>query len=286
MKIGVSSYSFKKHLLATKCNYLELCDTVKEMGFSGIEFTPLGGYPDSMLGSEEETAIQIREHCAKIGLEIVAYTVGASLADENADESLQQLLHHIDIAALLGAKLLRHDVCSKLPEGHLVTWKDMIPLMVPRIRRATEYAASKGIRTCTENHGRIFQAPERVEALIQAVGSDNYGWLCDMGNFMGVDAEPARSVAIAAKYAFHVHAKDNLFKSGTCRQPVGFNVTAGGNYYRGTTIGHGVVPVDQCIRILEKNGYNGYVSIEFEGKEECVPAIAAGLEYLQGIIQK
>ena len=37
MKIGVSSYSFKKHILATKCSYLELCNTVKQMGFSGIE---------------------------------------------------------------------------------------------------------------------------------------------------------------------------------------------------------------------------------------------------------
>ena len=224
MKIGVSSYSFKKYILATKCSYLELCNTVKQMGFSGIEFTPLNGYPDAMLGTEEDTAVKIREHCEQIGLDIVAYTVPAKLAGEEADENLQQLLHHIDIAALLGAKILRHDVCTTLPEGHLVTWRDMIPVMVPRIRQATEYAASKGIRTCTENHGRIFQAPERVEALIQAVGSDNYGWLCDMGNFMGVDADPAKSVAIAAKYAFHVHAKDNLFKSGTCRQPVGRSV--------------------------------------------------------------
>ena len=32
MKIGVFCYSFRKHLLATKRSYLELCDTVKEMG--------------------------------------------------------------------------------------------------------------------------------------------------------------------------------------------------------------------------------------------------------------
>ena len=286
MKTCVTSYSFAKHLRATKCSYVELCDKVKEMGFAGIEFTGLLTYPDSLVGTDLETAAKIRQRCEELGLEVVSYAVGADLTGENADEELEKLLHNIDVAEAMGAKVLRHDVCYKLPQGHLVTWQDMIPVLVPRIRKATEYAASKGIRTCTENHGRIFQAPERVEALIQAVGSDNYGWLCDIGNFMCVDADPVKSVMIAAKYAFHVHAKDNLLKPGTVRQPVGFGMTTGGNYMRGTTLGHGVVPVDQCIRILKNNGYDGYVSIEFEGKEECLPAIAEGLAYLRGIIEE
>ena len=41
MKTGVSSYSFRKHIVATKCNYIDICNIAKEMGFEGIEFVDL-----------------------------------------------------------------------------------------------------------------------------------------------------------------------------------------------------------------------------------------------------
>ena len=105
-----------------------------------------------------------------------------------------------------------------------------------------------------------------------------------MGNFLCADAEPARSVHIASRYAFHVHAKDFLFKSGTEGNPGSFFQTNGGNFLRGTVIGHGVVPVKNCINILRKAGYDSYVSIEFEGMEDCLPAIKQGYDYLRSLI--
>ena len=76
MKIGVSSYSFSKYMKASGCNYLAICDLAKEMGFDGIEFTDL--MPE-VSGCDAMTAAkQIREHCAEIGLEIAAHTVGAN----------------------------------------------------------------------------------------------------------------------------------------------------------------------------------------------------------------
>ena len=40
-----------------------------------------------------------------------------------------------------------------------------------------------------------------------------------------------------------------------------------GNYLRGTIIGHGNVPVKQCLHILKSAGYDDTISIEFEGME-------------------
>ena len=78
-----------------------------------------------------------------------------------------------------------------------------------------------------------------------------------MGNFLGVDADPVKSVTIAAPYTFHVHAKDFIYKKGEGECPVGLHPTAGGNYLRGTVLGHGVVPVKQCINILKSKDYDG-----------------------------
>lgn len=285
MKLGVSSYSFRKYILNEKCDYIKICDLAKEMGFDGIEFTPLEDPNYGITTDPIKTAKEIREHCEKIGLEICAYTVGVDLAGDKGDEELLKLLGYIDVAEALGAKTLRHDVCYALPKTHLTSYRDAIKVLVPRIRKATEYAEKKGIRTCTENHGYIFQAPERVEELILAVNHKNYGWLCDIGNFLCADAEPSHAVAIAAPYTFHVHAKDFIYKSGAEGEcPKGFFGTACGNFIRGTVVGHGVVPVKNCINVLKKAGYDGWLSVEFEGMEDCLPAIEAGLDYLKKIV--
>ncbi len=283
MKIGVSSYSFRKYILAEKCDYIKICDIAKEMGFDGIEFTPLEDKSYGITDDPMKTAREIREHCEKIGLEIIAYTVGADLR-ANKENAVRELCAYVDVAEALGAKTLRHDVCYSLPSEHLYTYKNAIEEMVPYIREVTEYAEKKGIRTCTENHGYIFQAPERVEQLILAVNHKNYGWLCDMGNFLCADAEPQRACTIAAPYTFHVHAKDFLFKNADEDAPEGFFQTLGANHIRGTVVGHGAVPVKACVKALRRGGYDGWLSIEFEGMEECLPAIKAGLEYLKKIV--
>ena len=284
MKIGVSSYSFNKYIINQKCSYIDICNIAKEIGFDGIEFINLDNPKWGLTTDCIATAKEIKAHCDSIGLEISAYTVGANLLADNVDEVVQNLLFCVDVAEALGAKVLRHDVCTALPKKLNYSYREAIEDMAPYIRKVTEYAQSKGIKTCTENHGTIFQDPERVEALIRGVGHENYGWLIDMGNFLGVDADPEKAVRIAAPYAFHAHAKDFLYKKNCAVAPSGFNMTAVGNYYRGTILGHGVVPIVSCVNILKKAGYDGWLSIEFEGMEDTVPAIKAGYEYLKKIV--
>ena len=282
MKLGVSSYSFENYRKNTGAGYIEICDIAKKIGFDGIEFTDIITDGDRL-----ECAAKIKEHCDSIGLEIINYAVGANLLAEDKDAEVERLCGELRIAKALGAPSMRHDVCFSLPKKPLYSYRDAIEEMVPSIRKVTEYAKSLGIRTCTENHGYIFQSPERVEELIRAVGNENYGWLCDMGNFMCSDDDPIRAVAIAAPYAFHVHAKDFIFKSrGDVAgiKPEGFFESRGGNYLRGTVVGHGVVPIMNCISILKKAGYDGYVSLEFEGAEENMFALEAGYKYLRSLI--
>ena len=283
MKLGVSSYSFSKHLAATGCGYIAICDIAKEIGFEGIEFINLKNEKWGENDDEFVIAEKIRAHCKEIGLEIIAYTVGANLLAEDIESEMAKLKHCVDIAKALGAPIMRHDVAYKLSD---IGCEEAIVKIAPYINEITEYAKTKGIKTCTENHGFVFQAPEIVKALIDAVNNPNYGWLCDMGNFLCVDAEPLRSVEIAAPYAFHVHAKDFLFKSKDEEKPSGFSITTtGGNYIRGTVAGHGVVPIKNCIDTLRKSGYDGWLSLEFEGAEENIEAIKNGYANLKNYVR-
>lgn len=292
MKIGVSTYSFNAfvaRLLAENkpCDYFMICDKAKELGFEGIEFIGLDWHGLCKDKDELQTARELKAYCEKIDLPIVAYTVGANFLSDDIEGEMARLKKCVDIASEMGAPTMRHDVLYELRKKPLYNYRSAIQEIAPRIRELAEYAKKKGVRTCSENHGYIMQDPMRVEELILAVGHENYGWLCDIGNFLCADADPVKAVAIAAPYAFHVHAKDFLVRDGKSRMPHGFQITTnGGNYLRGTVIGHGDVPIGNCINALKKAGYDGWVSIEFEGPEENIDALANGLKNLRAIISE
>ena len=60
-------------------------------------------------------------------------------------------------------------------------------------------------------------------------------------------------------------------------------MTRGRNYIRGTIVGHGVIPVAQCMAMLRAAGYEGWFSLEFEGLEDNLTALKGGLEYLRRV---
>lgn len=282
MKFSVSSYSFQKLLNEKKYTQLDLIKAAKDMGFEGIEYTDLMP-PEGV--SDLEYAATLRAEAEKQGMEIVNYTIGANfLSEKGLEKEVERLCGQVDVAEALGAKGMRHDATGGF-SGEEKTYKSFdsaLPVLAEGCRRVTEYAAKKGIKTMVENHGYFCQDSDRVEKLVNAVANPNFGLLIDMGNFLCADDEPAKAVGKVASYAKHVHAKDFIKKSGNGPDPGnGFFRTRGGDYLRGTVVGHGDVPVYQCLQTLIRSGYDGFVSIEFEGVEENEWAIKTGLDNLK-----
>jgi len=281
MRIGVSSYSYAKYMNEGHASYTDICDLAKATGFDGIEFIDLNT-DVQQADCVEALAGLIRAHCDKIGLPIIAYTVGADFLNRGSEEAAR-VKRQVDIADILGAKVLRHDACWSLPQG--MAWREAIQRIKNPIREVTLYAAARGIKTCTENHGYILQDAHRVESLILAVDHPNYGWLVDMGNFLCVDEPALHALPIAAPYAFHAHAKDFLYKPQWEESPgEGWFDTRNGSHLRGTVAGHGVVPIRYCLDTLKAAGYDGWLSYEFEGMEDNLSAIEAGYKYLRRLV--
>ena len=285
MKIGVSSYSFSQYINAEKMTQFDCVARAKEMGFSGIEFTDLQA---DGIEARLELAKKISEEAKRVGIEIIAYTVGANLykeTEKESNEEIERLKEQLEVAKALGAPLMRHDVCYQLGKsGNSRSFDLMLPTIAKNARALTEYAETLGIRTCTENHGYIAQDSDRVERLFNAVAHDNYGLLVDVGNFICVDEDPRLAVSRLAPYAIHVHAKD--FDVGPTKEGNRKNSSRGCNFWCGTAIGDGVIPVKKCLEILKRAGYDGYVSVEYEGEEDCVEGIAKGLNNLKTYIEE
>lgn len=285
MKIGVSSYSFQQLINSGKETQLTIMKKAKEMGFDGIEFIDLSA-PKGM--SETEFASLIREESEKLSLPVIAYTISANLLnDKGLEAEIERICRKVDVAEILGAGCMRHDAAWGMPDNSksYAGFEQVLPTLVDGCRKVTEYAKEKGIVTMIENHGFFCQDSERVEKIICGVGNPNFGILLDVGNFSCADENSAVATGRLASYIKHIHAKDFHIKNGNGLNPgKGFFKSRGGNYLRGSIIGHGDIPVYQCLSIAKAAGYDGYVSVEFEGMEDCITGIEVGFENLKKMI--
>ncbi|NLX69861.1 MAG: sugar phosphate isomerase/epimerase [Clostridiales bacterium] len=285
MKIGVSSYSYSRCNLSS----LEVLKKAREMGFEAIEFSGLSSPPE---GETMVTyAAMIREEAEKLGIEIVNYAIAADFiagSGGDLDKEIQRVKEEVKIAEALGVPCMRHDAAWGIPKGYNNArgFDDVLPLLVKGCRAVTEFAQDLGIKTTIENHGYFCQDSDRVEKLINGVNHSNFGLLLDIGNFLCVDEEPVKAVGRLLPYVFHVHVKDFHVKSGMMPDPgKGWFKTRGENYLRGAIIGHGDVPIIQCLRQLKNAGYDGTFSIEFEGIEDPILGISVGAENLRRYIK-
>lgn len=285
MKYAVSSYSFHSKIQSGEMTQLDTVRAAAEMGFDGIEFIDLTPCQNPTLADQLAYAKEIAQEATARGIEVVAYTVGANLFHTSAEASereVSRMCGQIDVAHALGARVCRHDVCySHVHNARAYTFEQMLPTIAANARRITEYAADLGIRTCTENHGYIAQDSDRVERLLSAVDHANYGLLIDIGNFACADEDSARAVSRLAPFAIHVHAKDFYVRSFGKEPLVGSFNTRGMRSLLGCAIGDGDIPVAHCLAILKRAGYDGYLSVEYEGRDDCMQGIARGLAYLK-----
>ena len=294
MTLGVSSCSFNRLIHSGQITQFDTVGIAAEMGFSFIEFTVL-----EMPEGEDKLsyARRLREACDLAGIAVGNYTIGADFlngSDGDLEAEVRRLHAEVDTAVVLGASGMRHDVssgwrndtkASRLSAAPAENFTTVLPRLARGCRMVTEYAAEKGIRTMSENHGYFAQDSIRIESLIQAVNRTNYGALIDIGNFLCADEPPALAVTRLAPYAFHVHVKDFLYKSDQDTDPgEGWFKTRNLNRLRGAIIGHGVVPVKQCLQIMKQAGYTGSVAIEFEGMEDPMLGVRIGSQNLKAYL--
>lgn len=282
MQYIVTSYSFIKYTKAGIMSQLECIAKAKELGFDGIEFSSLvhGGNVTDM-----EHAAALREEAERLGMPILNYAFGADFINGSGGDTgaeIARVKGKIDVAQILGVKQVRHDCTAGVKNGRFHSFDALLPQLVEACREVTEYAASKGIRTMVENHGFFCQDSDRVEKLVNAVNHENFGLLVDIGNFTCADEDPVVAVGRVAPYAFHVHAKDFYIRRRELPDPGrGFFQSRAGTWLRGAIIGHGDVLVKTCLAALKRAGYDGALTVEFEGMEDPELGVTIGLSNLR-----
>lgn len=283
MKIAVSSYSFMQAMQDGRLDILSVIPAAKKLGYAGIEIVR-GNWTH-----EEAKALarQLKQQSLDYDLPIIAYMTDADFLKNGLKPQIETLKKEVEIASLLGTARMRHDSTAGVDaQGRKLSVCEALPIVAEGYRQVTEFAKDFKIQTMIENHGTFFQDANKVKALIEKVDHPNFGWLVDMGNFLCVDQTPLQAVKIGAPLAVHAHAKDfHLKKKGDFIPSQGWFLTQGGNALRGAIIGHGIVDVPSCLSLLKQAGYDGWLSVEFEGIEDCLMALEADLANLKQMLE-
>ncbi len=278
MKFGLSTYSLQQAIKSGKMDILGVVKWIADAGADHAEIVPLG----LKLVNDLDLVDQIRELAESLHLELSNYAIGANfLCDDphEFEQEIERVMREVDVARRLGICLMRHDVAwLPVEKTSIDQFQTHLAKMTDACARIADYARPYGITTSIENHGYFVQASDRVQQLIHAVNRPNFKTTVDVGNFMCVDEDPVVAVKKNIPYASMVHIKD-FYKRPKDKNPgAGWFTTTYGNYLRGSIIGQGDIDLWTILKTIKNSSYDGFLSIEFEGMEECTVGAKISLD--------
>ncbi|BBH18849.1 sugar phosphate isomerase [Paenibacillus baekrokdamisoli] len=278
MKLGLSSYSLYQEIQAGKMTILDALQWSAENGAEHMEIVPFG----FSLVDQPDVVDAIVNKAKEVGIELSNYSIGANFiqpSEEAYELEIARVMREVDIANALGVKLMRHDVASRpMEETSVTNYYTDLPRLIEACQRIADHASTYGITTSVENHGYYIQHSDRVQALVQGVNRENFRTTLDVGNFMCADENSVAAVKNNLPIASVIHLKDFYLRPANQFPGEGWFPTLSGNYLRGAIVGQGDIDMWEVISVIKKSGYDGYISIEFEGLEPCTFGSKAGLD--------
>ncbi|MEK3915556.1 sugar phosphate isomerase/epimerase [Paenibacillus sp. FSL H7-0331] len=278
MKIALSAWSCHQSFYDKTWTNADFIDYAASTGADGVELL-------SMFWNSDTDIEPVQEALRRNGLELACFGASNNLAqidEEKRKEQVQDIYSSVDMAVLLGAKVVR--VFSGDKSGDM-TFEQAKDWILDGLREAAAYAGTKGVTLCLENHGLFAGKVEQVSKIIAEVGSPYLRQTFDTGNFLLVDEQPNGAIVELIDLVSHVHLKD--FKKITDSEHKGRTYTSlSGDVYAGQVPGEGDVDLPFVLSSLKRAGYTGWLSVEYEGNEDQKQASARSISNLAKLLEQ
>lgn len=183
------------------------------------------------------------------GLQFV--DLGSSAAMHISDpvkrkENLDEAKRFIDLAQKINCPYIRV-FPNNLPKEQ--EKQATLELIIEGLNELGDYAKGTGVKVLMETHGDLVHS-EDLEKVMQSVNHPQTGLIWDVANMWTITKEPPEQVyATLKKYIRHTHIKDAKLVNGEPQY---------------VFLGQGEVPIFAAIDLLQKGGYKGYYSFEWE----------------------
>lgn len=286
MKIGISTYCLCREYIAGRMDLPDMVDFVADRNGEQLEFSP-GNWCDT---TDRALLERLKKRAKERNIMLSSFTVAANFCQEDAQAraaELERLKKHVETAAFLEVPLMRSDAGNR--PAMMCTreqFEQDLPFVAECCAALADYAAKYGITLSVENHGFLFQNSERVQQLIKTVNRKNYRTTLDVGNFLCADEDPLIGTINNISLAAQVHFKDFLRRTPSDFQPGGSWIrTRSGCLIRGTILGHGMMDIRALADVVKRSGFDGCVSLEFEGPEDCIKGTEIGIETLNRLFK-
>lgn len=274
VKLGISSYSYW-HFTRTKYPIEGIIDEAARLGCEGVDIL------HRQMESEDNAYMQkLKRHAFLNGIDLMCLSIHQDFVDpdqEKLKEHIEHTKHCIELAYAMGIPCIRlnsgrwgtsgsfDELMEKRGleepiEGY--TEDDAFKWCIDSIEKCLPKAQECGVILALENHWGLTRTPEGVLRIVNAVDSPWLQVMTDTGNFL---ENPYTKLEQMFEKTVFVQAKTYY---------------GGGEWY---TLD---LDYDRIARMLREVGFCGYLSLEFEGKDDAHLAVPKSISFLRDALNK
>jgi len=267
--IGVSTYSYW-HFLPEKVPIEYVMQQARSLDLSAVEILHV-----QMQSEDNYYLQQLKRTAYSLGLDISCLAIHQGFVSPDPQvrrQNVEHTQHCIELAYQLGAPSIRLNsgrwgttgsfdelMALRGEEPALPGYSedDALAWVVDAIRECLPLAEERGVVLALENHWGLTATPGQVIKILKAVDSPWLRLTLDCGNFL---EEPYAKLEQLAPYAIQVHAK---------------------TYYGGGVWYSLDLDYARIASILRAAGFQGYVTLEYEGKEDPLLGVPKSVQLLR-----
>jgi len=267
--IAVSTYSFWRYR-AKRMTIEDCIDSAAEMGFDAVEIL------EKQMHRRDDAYLQsLKRRAFVAGLSLCGMSTHQDFVSPKAEDrqaNVKMTIRSIELAYKLGIPTIRVNTgrwgtssnFNELMKNRGIeppiegfTDEDGYPWVIDALKKCLPAAERCGVVLGLENHWGLGLTPEGVLRVVDAIDSPWLQVTMDTGNFL---EDPYRRLEKIAPKTVFVQAKTYF---------------GGGTWY--------TLDLDykRIAEILRKHNYRGYVSLEYEGREDARTAIPKSLAMLR-----
>jgi sugar phosphate isomerase/epimerase len=254
---GCCAYSYRKYLQHGPMTMEDFIEKAVSLRVDGVDMT---GY--YLKSTDADYLASLRHLAYRKGVAFSGAACGVSMVQADAAkraEAVTGIKKWVDVADALGAPHLRI-FAGKLPPG--VALEQSIDWVVEAMKTGCDYAGKKGIALGIEDHSGVTQQASVCLEIMHRVDSPYAGINLDITHFVPTAAQDAYAqIEACIPYATNTHIRDK-FDDGS------------------------PIDLDRVGRLFANAGFKGFLSAEYEDKEDPATGVPKLIEKIRGLCAK
>ncbi len=248
---------------------LEWFDIAVKWGLDGVEVMDLWVMEGLMQKINADLQKRIEEKLSDLPLEVSAFiNHGPHVwpTEKMNRLEIEKVKFFMNWAASLGTRIFR--ITTAVKGGSAMKEDEAIETFVNMINECLPYAADRNLVIALEEHPGFAGTITKIERILERIPDQRFGVAFDMKNTLREGEDP--SIILKKKNVLdrvlYTHI-DNFRYAPPDRRGRGIHRVGESWWDRSVPIQDGVIDIKSLILGLKRNGYDGWLSVEYGGTD-------------------